>query len=90
MLERFQVHIRRFLTHGFTQQGIDQPDDGRIPFLLEQVLRLRYLLGQAHQVELLVQALRHLLGSTLPGAVSAGQQLAKTLVRHLLHNPLHT
>ena len=77
MLKGFQMHVRCFFAHGFTQQGIDKANDRRIAFLLQQVGGLRHLLGQTHQVEFFVQPLGHLLGSAVTCAIAAGQALAE-------------
>ena len=90
MLEGFQVHIRGFLAHGFTQQRVDQTNDRRITLLLQQVGGLRHLLGHAHQVEFAVEPLRHLLGRALPGAVAEGQTLAEQCIRQPLQLHVYT
>ena len=89
MLEGFQVHIRGFFAHGFTQQRVDQTNDRCIALLLQQVGGLRHLLGHAHQIELAVEPLRHLLGRALPGAVAVGQTLVEVCIRYPLHLHLY-
>ncbi|MOA26173.1 hypothetical protein D3C78_1469470 [compost metagenome] len=67
------MHVRRVFADGLAEQGIDQPDDRRIALLLQQVGGLRHLVGQAEQVQFLVQALGDLFGGALALAIDAGQ-----------------
>ena len=86
MFEGFEVNVGRFFTHGFAQQRVDQTDDRRVPFLLQQVGGLRHLFGRAHEVQFAVQPLRHLLGGALPRAVGAGQRGIEVGIRHPLEH----
>ena len=45
------MDIRGIFANGFLQQGIDQPDNGRVVFLLQQIRGFRQGIRQAGQVE---------------------------------------
>ena len=77
------MHIRGVFANRFAEQGIDQPDDRRIALLFQQVGGLRHLIGQAEQVQLLVQSLGNLLGGALALAINASQ--ARSELRRLQH-----
>ncbi len=60
LLERLDVNVGRVLADCFGKQRVDQPDDRRIVFLIEQVFRLGYGIRQARKVELVAHVFDHL------------------------------
>ena len=84
VLEGFQMDVRSLCAHRFAEQRVDQADHRRIALLLEQVGGLRYLLGEAEQIQFIVQPLRDLLRGALAFAIGGGQTRGKRLwLKHL-------
>ena len=77
LLERLQVDIRGPFANGLCQHAVDQADDRRVVFALEQVGRLGQILGQARQVEIVTQVFGSM---TRGGIVSLVQLGDKTIV----------
>src|SRR3569623_1273258 len=51
--------VRGILFHGLGEQGVDEPDDGRVVLALEQVLRLGQGLRDAREIHVIVAEIAH-------------------------------
>ena len=73
--EGFDVDVRGVLFDRLAEDGVDQADDRRVVFLLQQVFGFLHLFGQAGQVHVRTQALDHLHGGGRVVLVGVAQGL---------------
>lgn len=62
------------LSNGLGEECIDEPDDGRVIFLFEQVVRLRQRIGETQQIDLVIHVFDHLPGGGGITGIGFGQQ----------------
>ena len=89
VLVRLDVDVRGIFLDGLRQERIDQPDDGRFIVALEQVGRLRNVLGQVREIGVVVEPLEHLHGGARARLIGDAQERVEDLDRDALELQRH-
>ncbi len=85
LLESLDMDVGRVLPDRLAQQRIDQADDRRVVLLLQQVLGLLDMVGQAVQIHVLAQPFDHQHGVGRVVLIGVAQRLVERLRRQPLH-----